>query len=146
MRALALAARVGEDEVFREAASLLHNINFELARGDMQLHGAKGAEILMEQGTDPDLAFIVWRYNHHLSLGTYEKPTGIALQAADSASGLMIVRALVKGGRYSGVTGTTLTKKAKEKLFAAGCDRGRIALIAPNPDTTGVLCRLHIVA
>ncbi len=38
----ALAARPGEDEAFREVTGLLHNIDFELVRGDMQMHGAKG--------------------------------------------------------------------------------------------------------
>jgi len=86
-----------------------------------------------EQGIDPDLALIVQQHNHHLYSGTYEKPVEIALQAADSASGLVIVCALVKGGRLSDVTVKTVTKKANEKSFAAGCDRGRIALIAPIP-------------
>ena len=82
----------------------------------------------MEQDTDPDLAFIIRRHNYHLSLGTYEEPTGIALQAADSASCLVIVRALVKGGRYSGVTGTTLTKRQKKNYSL--------------PDATGAVSRL----
>jgi hypothetical protein len=126
-----LAARLGEDEAVWEITGLLHDIDFELARGDMQLHGARGAEILRERGIDPDLALVVQRHNHHLFSGTYEKPVEIALQAADSASGLVIACALVKGGRLSEVTVKTVTKKAKEKSFAAGCDRDRIALIAP---------------
>ena len=60
---------------------------------------------------------------------TYEKPVEIALQAADSISDLVIACALVKSGKLSDVTIKTLTKKAKEKSFAAGCDRSRIALI-----------------
>ena len=54
-----------------------------------------------EQGIDPGLALIVQRHNHHLYSGTYEKPVEIALQAADSASGLVIACAPVKGGRLS---------------------------------------------
>ena len=45
--------------------------------------------------------------------------------------GLIIACALVKGGKLSEVSVKTITKKAKEKSFAAGCDRNRIALIAP---------------
>ena len=71
------------------------------------------------------------RHNHHLFPGTYTSPVEIALQAADSASGLVIACALVKGGKLSDVTVKTVTKKAKEKSFAAGCDRDRIALIEP---------------
>jgi hypothetical protein len=126
-----LAARLGEDAGYWETAGILHDIDFELIHGNMQLHGAKGAEILMGAGIDPEMARVIQRHNHHLFPGTYEKPIEIALQAADSASGLVIACALVKGGRLSDVTVKTVTKKAKEKSFAAGCDRDRIALIEP---------------
>ncbi|WP_292427557.1 HDIG domain-containing metalloprotein [Methanoregula sp.] len=127
----ALAARLGEDAELWETIGILHDIDFELIHGDMQQHGAKGAEILREHGIDPDLAGIVQRHNHSLFSGTYDRPVEIALQAADSVSGLVIACALVKGGRLSDVTVKTVTKKAKEKSFAAGCDRSRIALVAP---------------
>ena len=77
----------------------------------MQLHGAKGAEILGKHGIDPALAGIVQRHNHTLYSGTYTRPVEIALQAADSASGLVTACALVKGGRLSDVTIKTVTKK-----------------------------------
>ncbi|MFA7695247.1 MAG: hypothetical protein WCX63_06910 [Methanoregula sp.] len=50
---------------------------------------------------------------------------------ADSISGLVIACALVKGGRLLDVSVKTITKKAKDTSFAAGCDRNRIALITP---------------
>jgi predicted hydrolase (HD superfamily) len=62
--------------------------------------------------------------------GTYDRPVEIALQAADSASGLIIACALVTGSRLSDVSVKPITRKAKEKSFAAGCDRNRIPLIA----------------
>ena len=126
----ALAARLGEDADLWETIGILHDIDFELIHGDMQQHGTRGAEILREHGIDPDLFRIVQRHNHLLFSGTYDRPVEIALQASDSASGLVIACALVKGGRLSDVTVKTVTKKAKEKAFAAGCDRSRIALIA----------------
>jgi putative nucleotidyltransferase with HDIG domain len=127
----ALAAHLGEDAELWETIGILHDIDFELICGDMQQHGTKGAEILKEHSIDPDLAGIVQRHNHVLFSGTYDRPVEIALQASDSASGLVTACALVKGGRLSDVTVKTVTKKAKEKSFAAGCDRSRIALIAP---------------
>jgi putative nucleotidyltransferase with HDIG domain len=127
----ALAARLGEDESLWETIGILHDIDFELIHGDMQFHGAKGAEILVMHGIDPAVAGIIQRHNHTLYSGTYTRAVDIALQAADSASGLITACALVKGGRLSDVTVKTVTKKAKEKAFAAGCDRSRIALIAP---------------
>jgi len=127
----ALAARLGEDAGPWETTGILHDIDFELIHGDMRMHGAKGAEILTSAGIDPGMARVVQRHNHHLFPGTYTSPVEIALQAADSASGLVIACALVKGGKLSDVTVKTVTKKAKEKSFAAGCDRDRIALIEP---------------
>jgi len=126
-----LAARLGGDEDLWETIGILHDIDFELVHGDMQLHGAKGAGILGKHGIDPALAGIVQRHNHSLYSETYTRPVEIALQAADSASGVVTACALVKGGRLSDVTVKIVTKKAKEKPFAAGCDRSRIALIAP---------------
>ena len=85
----ALAARLGEDAELWETIGILHDIDFELIHGDMQQHGTRGAEILKEHGIDPDLAGIIQRHNHHLFIGTYDRPVEIALQAADSASGLI---------------------------------------------------------
>jgi len=62
------------------------------------------------------------------------------LQAADSASALIIACALVKDGRLSEVTPKTLAKKAREKSFAAGCDRDRIAIIQPVISIPEFLC------
>jgi uncharacterized protein len=120
----------GNPEVWEEIG-ILHDLDYELVQGDMQKHGVVGAEMLRAAGLRDDFAGIVMRHNHHLFTGTYKRPVEIALQAADSASGLIIACALVKGGRLSDVSVSTITKKAKEKSFAAGCDRDRIALIAP---------------
>jgi uncharacterized domain HDIG len=125
----ALAGRLGGNPEEWETIGILHDIDFELIGGDMERHGVKGEEILLAEGIDPALAAVVKRHNHHLFSGTYTEPVDIALQAADSASGLVTACALVKGGRLSEVTVKTVTKKAKERSFAAGCDRSRIALI-----------------
>jgi predicted hydrolase (HD superfamily) len=125
----ALAVPLGGDPETWETIGILHDIDFELIGGDMELHGIKGENILLAEGIDPALAAVVKRHNHHLFAGTYTEPVDIALEAADSASGLITACALVKGGRLSDVTVKTVTKKAKEKSFAAGCDRTRIAPI-----------------
>ena len=110
-----------------EEIGILHDIDFESVNGDMQQHGVAGARLLRDTGVPGDIADIVQRHNHFLHSGTYDTPLEIALQAADSASGLITACALVKGGRLSEVSVKTITKKAKEKAFAAGCDRNRIA-------------------
>ena len=130
----ALAVHWGEDQNLWETIGILHDIDFELIAGDMQQHGIRGAELLLENGVNPDIAGIVQRHNHYLHSGAYEGRLEIALQAADSVSGLIIACALVKGGQLTPVTAKTVAKKSKERAFAAGCDRNRIALIFPLVD------------
>ena len=125
------ARHLHEDEAQWERIGILHDVDFEEIGGDMERHGIAGAEILVKGGINPAEAEIIRRHNHHLFGGTYSQPVEIVLQAADSVSGLVIACGLVKGGNLSDVSVKTITKKSKEKSFAAGCDRGRIALVAP---------------
>jgi putative nucleotidyltransferase with HDIG domain len=127
----AMAVQLKEDPVAWERIGILHDIDFEQVAGGMARHGVAGAGILAAAGLDPDETEIIRRHNHLLHGGTYTRPVELVLQAADSASGLIIACALVKGGRLSEVSPKTILKKAKEKAFAAGCDRDRIALIQP---------------
>lgn len=120
-----LAKELGEDAEKWELIGILHDIDYEITGGDMQKHGVVGYDILKENGVDDEIAEVVKTHNHML-FGNYEKPVEIALQAADSVSGLIIACALVKSGKLSEVTPKTVKKKFKEKSFAAGCDRNRI--------------------
>lgn len=120
-----LARELNEDEVKWEMIGILHDIDYEIINGDMSKHGLVGYEILKENEVEEDIAEVVKTHNHSL-FGNYEKPVEIALQAADSVSGLIIACALVKKGKITEVTPKTVKKKFKEKSFAAGCDRNRI--------------------
>ncbi len=122
-----IARELGEDEELWAKIGLLHDIDYEIVGEDMEKHGEVGAEILEKEGYG-DIAGIVRRHNH-MRYGDYEDPVEIALQAADSISGLIIACALVKGGKIGDVTPKTVKKKFKEKSFAAGCDRDRIRMI-----------------
>ena len=126
----ATALHLNEPPLTWEEIGILHDIDYELVQGDMQRHGVEGERILREHGIDPGTVAFVWRHNDYLQETGYIRPVEIALQAADSASGLIIACALVKGGRLSDVTPTTVIKTAKDKGFATGCNRDRIALIA----------------
>ncbi|WP_202320297.1 HDIG domain-containing metalloprotein [Archaeoglobus neptunius] len=123
-----LARELGQDEEQWWTIGILHDIDYEQTQGDMERHGLVGAEILLKEGVDKEIAEVVKRHNHIL-FGDYEKPVEIALQAADSVSGLIIACALVKSGKITEVTPKTVRKKFKEKSFAAGCDRNRIRMI-----------------
>jgi len=123
-----VAEELGKDAEKWEVIGILHDIDYEIVEGDMQKHGPTGYEILRQHGVNEEIAEVVKRHNHTL-FGEYERPVEIALQAADSVSGLIIACALVKGGKITEVTPKTVKKKFKEKCFAAGCDRSRIRMI-----------------
>jgi len=122
-----VARELGEDEDFWETLGILHDIDYEIVEGDMDKHGELGAEILEKEGFG-EFSELVKRHNH-MKYGEYEEPVEIALQAADSASGLIIACALVKNRRITDVTVKTVKKKFKEKSFAPGSDRNRIRMI-----------------
>ncbi len=122
-----LARELGEDEDLWWRIGILHDIDYEIVGGDMKMHGEKGAEILSSEGVDERIVEVVKRHNHML-YGDYEDRVEIALQAADSVSGLIVACALVKKGKITDVTPKTVKKKFKEKSFAAGCDRNRIRM------------------
>ena len=122
-----IAKELGEDEELWEVLGILHDIDYEIVEGDMEKHGELGAEILEKEGFG-FLSDFVRRHNH-MKYSDYEKPIEIALQAADSASGLIIACALVKNGKITEVTPKTVKKKFKEKSFAPGSDRNRIKMI-----------------
>jgi len=123
-----VAEHLGEDAGEWEVIGLLHDIDYDIVGGDMERHGIEGYRLLLDNGVPEEIADIVRRHNHLLTSG-YERPVEIALQAADSASGLILACAMVKGGAIDEVTPRTVKKKFKEKSFAAGCDRERIRLI-----------------
>jgi len=123
-----VAEHLGEDASKWEIVGLLHDIDYDLVEGDMERHGIEGYRILVENGVPEEIAETVRRHNHML-FGGYNQPVEIALQAADSVSGLIIACALVKGGAIGEVTPRTVKKKFKEKSFAAGCERHRIQMI-----------------
>jgi predicted hydrolase (HD superfamily) len=77
----------------------------------MQQHGVAAARMLKTTGLPDDICDIVQRHNLFLYTGTHDRPVEIALQAADSASDLIIACALVKDGRLFKVSAKTITIK-----------------------------------
>lgn len=123
-----LAERLGEDADLWETIGMLHDIDYELVDGDMTRHGVAGAALLRDEGADEEVCVAVERHNH-LLFGPYTRPVDLALQSADSISGFLIACALVKGGAITEVTPRTVKKKLKDRTFAAGCARDRIAAV-----------------
>ncbi|TAJ44649.1 HDIG domain-containing metalloprotein [Methanofollis fontis] len=122
----ALADRLDEDADLWETIGILHDIDYEVVDGDMERHGPEGAAILGREGIDEKICSAVERHNHLLH-APYTSRLDLCLQTADSISGLVIACALVKGGAVEEVSPRSVRKKLKDRSFAAGCDRDRIA-------------------
>ncbi len=130
-----LAVHFGEDADLWEAIGILHDVDYETVGGDMTRHGVEGAALLRQEGFPEEICRAVERHNH-LLYGPYTQTVDRSLQSADSISGFLIACALVKGGAIAAVTPGTVKKKLKDRTFAAGCERDRIASVNGLIDPT----------
>ena len=120
-----VAVRLGEDRDLWETVGSVHDVDFEEV--DMKEHGAKAAEIL--RGMLPKEALDAIAAHNHENTGVPpESKMSKGLIASDAVSGLIIAAALVMPDKtLSQVSAKTLMKKFKDKDFARGADRNRIA-------------------
>jgi hypothetical protein len=77
-----VAGFFSQDPAHWEEIGILHDIDFEYVKEDMQQHGTVGAQLLKTAGVPDDIGEIVRKHNHFLHTGTYESPVEITLQAA----------------------------------------------------------------
>ncbi len=123
----ALACRLGQDEEEWGVTGLLHDIDVELTGEDPATHSKLGADLARELGANEAMAQAILRHNeaHGFPL---ESPLDRALWCADPLTGLVIAAALVRPDkRLAGLTVDSLSKRFKEKRFAAGASRDAIA-------------------
>ena len=123
----AVAARLGEDQCKWGTAGLLHDLDVEITEADMKLHGLKTAEILESKSYDPEIVDAIKMHN--------EEATGLprstkfqhALAAGETITGLIFATALVyPDKKLSSVKPKSITKRMKEKAFAASVKRENI--------------------
>ncbi len=122
-----LAERLGEDVELWGLTGLLHDLDYELTGGDLNVHGLKTIEILKNKLPEEALEAIKC---HNENLGFEAKTKlALALRAADHVSGLVIATALVMPNKkLCEVKVKSLKKKFKQKDFARGVDRAKILL------------------
>ena len=113
-----LARRLGEDEEKYGLAGLLH---------DIEAHSLKGAEILEKHGLPADIVYAVKVHNdaHGLQRNSMMDK---ALFATDPVSGFITAAALIRPDKsLAGVELKSLKKRFKEKSFARGASREKMA-------------------
>lgn len=106
---------------------LLHDIDTELTNEDPMEHSKVGYQIAKELGLPEEAAKAILTHNEAHGIQP-DSLLGQVLRAVDPLTGLITAVALVMPNKkLSEVTPERVLKRFKEKRFAAGADRNRIA-------------------
>jgi putative nucleotidyltransferase with HDIG domain len=123
----ALARRLGQDEGKWGLAGLLHDLDLELVQGDLTVHGLEAARILTEKGVDPEVVEAVKMHNEMVAGTKRSTVFQHALAAGETITGLISATALVyPDKKLANVKAKSVTKRMKEKAFAASVNRETI--------------------
>lgn len=122
----AVAQRLDRDEDEWGLAGLLHDIDVEITNADPFTHGPYAAKLLKGKITDEALDAIVM----HNEVATGKERSTVfqhALAAGETITGLITATALVyPDKKIAGVKTKSITKRMKEKAFAASVKRENI--------------------
>lgn len=120
-----LAKRLGGEPELWELVGLLHDIDYEEVREDMNRHGLVSAEIILD--VLPKEALHAIRAHNERTGVKAENQLDIALIAADALSGLIVATALMMPDRgVATVKVSSLRRKFRDRSFARGVSRDRI--------------------
>lgn len=122
----AFAARTGADENIWALTGLLHDLDYPGTVEAPERHGLESAEMLT--GRLPDEALQAIRAHNGEMNGC--EPCSVfdfALRASETVTGLIAAAALMRPGRYDGMTVKSIRKKMKDKAFAASVNRNNIS-------------------
>jgi len=123
----ALARRLNQDEEKWGIAGLLHDIDIEVVNGDLQTHGLEAKKILLEHGVDQDIIDAVVMHNEQACDTKRQTTFQHALSAGETITGLVVATALVyPDKKLASVNPKSITKRMKEKAFAASVSRENI--------------------
>ncbi|MFA6950116.1 MAG: HDIG domain-containing metalloprotein [Lentimicrobiaceae bacterium] len=123
----ALAAHLGRDEEKWAQAGLLHDLDVEVTNADAHTHGLESARILTEMGMDADLVDAIKMHNEAATGMERNTEFQHALAAGETITGLITATSLVyPDKKVSSVKPKSITKRMKEKAFAASVKRENI--------------------
>ncbi len=123
----ALARRLGQDEEKWGLAGLLHDVDIELVGNDLKTHALEAEKILLERGVDPEVVDAVKMHNEIAAGKPRSTVFQHALAAGETVTGLIIATAMVyPDKKLASVKAKSVTKRMKEKAFAASVNRDNI--------------------
>ena len=120
-----LAQHFSEDQDVWGLAGLLHDIDYPHTKDTPEQHGVMAMKLLKDALPQEALDAI----KAHNSEYTDHPPAtrlDYALRCAETVTGLVATNALVRPQGMEGMKPKSLTKKMKDKAFAASVDRDRI--------------------
>jgi len=125
----ALARRLGEDEATWALAGLLHDLDYQQTHQDMARHGLETAAMLAPLGVPEEVLQAIKAHNAE-SLGLVrQSQLDIALTCGETITGLVVATTLVyPDKKLASVKPKSVTKRMKEKAFAASVNRDHIRL------------------
>jgi putative nucleotidyltransferase with HDIG domain len=119
-----LAEHLGEDREKWAIAGLLHDLDVEITNADLSIHGRETVKILNQQGVDPEIVEAIELHNEKSAGQKRSKRFHHALAAGETITGLIIATTLVyPDKKLASVKSKSITKRMKEKAFAASVDR-----------------------
>ena len=122
-----LAKRLGEDEEKWGLAGLLHDLDAELTVDDFNSHGREAVRILTERGVDAEILDAIQMHNEAAVGKDRSSVFHHALAAGETITGLIIATTLVyPDKKLASVKAKSITKRMKEKAFAASVNRDTI--------------------
>jgi uncharacterized protein len=123
----ALARRLGKDEEKWGIAGLLHDLDLELIDGNLTFHTHETAKILDRIGVDPEIIDAIKMHNEDAWGMKRNSLFHHALAAGETITGMIAATALVyPDKKLASVKAKSVTKRMKEKAFAASVNRDTI--------------------
>jgi len=117
-----LAAKLVEDQERFGLCGLLHDIDFEETKEDLNQHGLRSYEMLKEKGLDDETCNAIRAHNEMLGF-LRESNMAKALYCADALSGLIVAAALIREKNLDNVSTESLKNSFDKKDFAKNIDR-----------------------
>lgn len=122
-----IARRLGRDEEKWGLAALLHDLDVEITNANPAVHGTQTELLLKDYDVDPEILDAI-RMHNEFSAGK-ERTTEFqhALAAGETITGLIFATTYVYPDRkLTSVKPKSITKRMKEKIFAASVKRETI--------------------
>ena len=128
----ALAKRLGEDEELWGIVGLLHDIDFDETKNNVNQHCVRCIDILKEAGVTDEVIEVIVSHAYGTDCGDYADKVRTtkfqhALAAGETITGLIYAYGLMRPDKkLEGTKVKSIKKKFKDKSFAARVDRNII--------------------